>query len=920
MPDTVSFDNQVLFEMQKERIAHFCIVVISLTVLVCATSVAKENTSPAKVSEYERFDPLIPVGNEYTFNEYWLGRKIGPKDFYMADQGPYLRIREEGVEKLKQVGLYDRTIPGHINYSFIKYFLPDQRRKMTSLPQKRMIERIIENKWPIHTLFYCRLGGNPPPSDRLLDIINDQWIGDGQPETVYRLEPVFHYLKTAKRWNGSSMYLWDETQAANFFEHELLPELEKPLPFIRDLDHNWTRPELRTLSDIYCEKFYEPVKRPIAYGMYVGNYHLATLKDTVAIAEKGSDSLSNARAKGMMCQAGGNKFYFIWGSQGPIQMYGYFTRAWNSIRGDAWGIPLPLVNYYIFRPFLIGANQYMNETMPLSCIQDLEGDGQYELSTLGHIVKDMLDYADRHPDRGVTYTPVGLMIDYNRAFGNFKGTTYFGYNIENDDADYMNAALIEMLFPQPDHIRLAGPYVRSAPYGEIFNILQPNIPDQGADPKVLENYKILFALGGMEFDDDFSKKVKNHVKQGGTLVLNAPDITTSLDENFLGFILGKKNTHVKSEKIKCSICSHSNEEEDFMLYDASLTSAEICFSDQKARPVVVRNQYGKGYVITILSNYALGNEVKLVDWLHGRHKKKELLNFFPHFLEHLFSGLTPFEVGLKPEDRQDMSWLISKKGKGWLVTLFNYSCAREPIVSKTFGTAKVHAEYPLKEVPFQITCSSQIEDVVELYGDRDVNWKKIADQAVVSETMHGGEIRVYEFQPQKIDLGRRKKYINYALNQPVIASSNRKDFKPECAVDGDLNTQWWSDTDPKRHNTFEMPQKIQVYLGQPKEIDHVFIKFHDWKHQSLKTRLRVYKYIVEASLDGRKWKTIIDESKNEDNTDTHGLERWFDPVKASYVRLTVLRNSAFSGARLDEIKVMGKQTQEYQLQRKPLLN
>ncbi|MHC4292412.1 MAG: hypothetical protein ACYSTR_09405, partial [Planctomycetota bacterium] len=60
--------------------------------------------------------------------------------------------------------------------------------------------------------------------------------------------------------------------------------------------------------------------------------------------------------------------------------------------------------------------------------------------------------------------------------------------------------------------------------------------------------------------------------------------------------------------------------------------------------------------------------------------------------------------------------------------------------------------------------------------------------------------------------------------------------------------------------------------------------------------------------------------KNEDNTDTHGLERWFDPVKASYVRLTVLRNSAFSGARLDEIKVMGKQTQEYQLQRKPLLN
>ena len=908
--------------MKIKRISCNYILAIYLTVLFCSTSVA-DNTSSHKMLEYERFDPLIPASNEYTFNNYWYGRTIGSKDFYMADQGPYLRIKEDGVDMLKQVGLYDRMIPGHMNHSLIKYFLPQERRVMKNHALKGMIERILENKWPIHTLFYCRLSGNDAPTDQLIDIFGDQWIGDGQPETVYRLEPVFHYLKTGQRWNGSSMHLWNKTEAIDFFKKDMLPELENNLPFIKDIERKWTRPELRKLSDIYCQKFYEPVKRPIAYGMYVGNYHMASLPDVVTVAEKGADSFSNARARGMMRQNGGNKFYYVLRGLEPTEMYGYFPRAWNSTRGDEWGYPLPLLNYYIFRPFLIGANYYVNEGMPASCIQDVEGDGQHELSTLGYIVKDMLDFADRHPDRGTIYSPVALMLDYDRSLGSM-GTTYFGYNLKNDDADHMTAAIIESLFPEPRHAKDGAPYrgsySRTAPFGEIFNILQPNVPGQGADTRALENYKVLFSLGGMIFDKDFSDKVKKQVRNGSSLVLNAADVTKYLGNEFLGFVPKANKIHVADGNIKCLICGHITEETDFTLYGVNLTSAKPIFSDQNGRPVVLRNKYGKGYVITVLPDYAMTEKLKVVAGRQGSYKKKELLHFFPHFMEHLFSGLTPFEIRMSPDDKQDMSWLISKKDEGWLVTIFNYSCAKEPIISKTLGTGKIHANYPFKEVPFQITCGTQVEDVVELYGDRDVNWKKIAGKAVVSETIHGGEIRVYEFQPEKIDFGKRKEYINYALNQPVVASSNLKDFKPEYAVDGDLNTQWWSDTDSKRHYTFDMPQKIQVYLGDPKVIDHVFIKFHDWKHQSLQTRLRVYKYKVEASRDGRRWKTIVDETKNEDNTNAHGLERWFDPIKASHVRLTVLRNSAFSGARLSELKVMGKQMQEYHLQRKPVHN
>jgi len=450
------------------------------------------------------------------------------------------------------------------------------------------------------------------------------------------------------------------------------------------------------------------------------------------------------------------------------------------------------------------------------------------------------------------------------------------------------------------------------------------MPKTGADPKALENYKILFALGGMRFDEDFSKKVKQHVKRGGTLVLNAADVTEHLGEEFLGFRLPGKGepSVVPGSDIVCAVCGHVTKEPAYDLHVLKPTAAEVVFKDSKGRPVVVRNKYGKGWVITVAPHYAIERDAKRV--IIPRRVpflNKSLLNFMPHFLEHLVVGVTPIEVRRTAEDRPDLSWIVAKKGDGWVVTMFNYSCAREPIVSRSFATAKVHAEYPLREVPFQIVCRAPVEDVVEWYEDRDVNWRKVNGKAVISETIHGGEIRVYELQPHKIDLGKRRRFVNYALNRPVKASSFRKGYEPERAVDGNLDRDnyWWSDSDPKRHYVFDMPQWIQVDLGELRTIDHVFVLFYYWEHESLKTRLRVYKYVVEASADGRDWRLIMDESRNEDNARREGTERWFEPVKARYVRLTVHRNSSFGGARLIELKVMGKETEEYTVERKSII-
>jgi len=280
---------------------------LTVGAFLCAALTIRGTASaqnPPPKPKYVDYEPLVPPMTEWPVNDYWKGWTIGPKDFYMADQGPYLRLSDEGVAKLKQVGLYDRTIPGHINRSYLKWFLPEEREKSANEATKRMFERILKNKWPVHTIFYCRFRGDPPPPKRLIDVFRDQWIGDGQPETVYRLEPVFHYLKTGERWVGSSMYLWKPEAAKEFFKNDLVPRLEKKLQFIHDLNHEWTRPELRTLSDIYCEEFYRPAQRPVAWGMYVAGCHMASLPGVNCVAEKGADAFRNARARGTMRQFG----------------------------------------------------------------------------------------------------------------------------------------------------------------------------------------------------------------------------------------------------------------------------------------------------------------------------------------------------------------------------------------------------------------------------------------------------------------------------------------------------------------------------------------------------------------------------------------------------------------------------------------
>jgi len=106
-------------------------VTACILLVACAAGVAPAGQpAPAHELELPAVAPLAPPATAWDFNEYWEVGQVGPRDFYMAAQGPYLWFQEESMDRLRQVGLLDRFIPGHTNFSYIKNYLPDERARL----------------------------------------------------------------------------------------------------------------------------------------------------------------------------------------------------------------------------------------------------------------------------------------------------------------------------------------------------------------------------------------------------------------------------------------------------------------------------------------------------------------------------------------------------------------------------------------------------------------------------------------------------------------------------------------------------------------------------------------------------------------------------------------------------------------------
>ena len=134
---------------------------------------------------------------------------------------------------------------------------------------------------------------------------------------------------------------------------------------------------------------------------------------------------------------------------------------------------------------------------------------------------------------------------------------------------------------------------------------------------------------------------------------------------------------------------------------------------------------------------------------------------------------------------------------------------------------------------------------------------------------------------------RTFQYVNYEANlttgKPVtVSGGTQAENKPEYAVDGLVfrDRAWWAAPGP---------QWLMVDLQNVHTLNEAAV-FPYWDGQ------RYYQYTLELSTDGKNWTQVVDMSQNTKPSTAEGFTHTFKPTPARYVRINMLKGSAWPQA------------------------
>lgn len=284
---------------------------------------------------------------------------------------------------------------------------------------------------------------------------------------------------------------------------------------------------------------------------------------------------------------------------------------------------------------------------------DTTADGHMALSPLGRTTADFFEFTATHPDRGVPYTPIGLVLDrmhgwsgrqlYPDRYPNLTWTY-----LQPDGGDMMKDALFDLLYPGHFHTLNEHHALAPTPYGDLFDVM---LSDSHAEH--LAAYPAIFLLGGLADDMDaaLAHRLESYVRDGGTLVINVAQGTEHFDEAFLGVCVTRDTAH--ANRARCRLDQTCSTGRRFTYQIIRVRGAEVCFDTDAANPLVTRHCVGRGTVILSTVPYLLQDSGSAVC-------------FLPHLLEHLTCGLMPFQVF------GDVEYALNRREDGWLVTLMNH--------------------------------------------------------------------------------------------------------------------------------------------------------------------------------------------------------------------------------------------------------
>ena len=303
-------------------------------------------------------------------------------------------------------------------------------------------------------------------------------------------------------------------------------------------------------------------------------------------------------------------------------------------------------NYYLY--YMSGASAIYLEQGHDQFFKPGPGEHPFELNPLGRITDEFVRFAEKHPDRGTPYTPVAFLLD--PAHG-FEMTDYPQWPFEVAQIDRGDRALRELfgVAYYPGLVVEGEPAIAdrqpftSGVFGDIFDVLTAT---DGVGKSPLNAYRAVVVGGRIEWSAEWTQKITDYVRNGGTLVLNAAQIK-GLPSQLLGVRLTNEMAEADTGR-----CEEALSGQMFRYERIELKGATTLITASNGDPLVTINRVAKGTVIFSALPDLLGRDERMTP-------------FAAHMLAHVFADATPVKV------TGDVEYLINRTANGWIVTLLN---------------------------------------------------------------------------------------------------------------------------------------------------------------------------------------------------------------------------------------------------------
>ncbi|MBI2193174.1 MAG: hypothetical protein HYU36_14435 [Planctomycetes bacterium] len=361
------------------------------------------------------------------------------------------------------------------------------------------------------------------------------------------------------------------------------------------------------------------------------------------------------------------------------------------------------------------------------------------LNPMGWSYDEMMRLATRHPDRGVTYTPVAVLLDHAHGWDKYE---YTGMHVWGRQALQRSDRMIDgffnvAYFPFPhnegdpvDDLNVPWP---NGYFGDIFDILvtSPTMTD------AVNAYPVVFCVGDTRLDARWVEALKAYVRNGGTLVLNVEQAAAGMDEAFLGVTLSK--TWKEDTEVECQPDGQKLSGTVFpYLLVTPKAEANVIAKTPGGDPVAVISKVGKGQVILTTPSYLLGHDGVPMPYM-------------ARLLQQVTSGLLPVQV------TGNCQYYVNLHPKGYVVVVSN----NEGIAKLSHSAAVMDAgkastvTLRLREKPLttqdwlgeQPQAWSYPNEWLPQYTQPiQVEWKQDGGATISTVTLTPGEIRVLFIQ------------------------------------------------------------------------------------------------------------------------------------------------------------------------------